>query len=553
MSYRVLLDGVDIMDLLSPSKTLIHPNLTMELNTSGSLDFTMPPHHEAYDAVRPLLSTLEVYEDQELIWFGRPVEIRKNFYAQKQVYCEGALSFFNDSVQRLREYNSINLHTFFRTVIANHNLQIAEDRQFDVGQITVPDRTVYRKLNYEATLDVLRRQCLNAEGGYFFLRRENGRNVIDWLLDVPYDCNQPVEFGLNLMDLITEFDGSSIATCVLPLGETDSVTGLPLTIEKVNNGSDVIESEAVSEYGRITKAVSFNGVRYASTLYKDGIEYLQEKQFSDMSVQCSAAELHLQNPNFDKFRIGQKVRCHSIPHLMDRYFPLIQMTVQLDSAAKQITLGSVKKPTLTEIEKETQDAVEQVTADMLVAENIQRANDAEQLQGFDMDDLLDAVADKINSDPELFEAIQEQYPEQELSYPVTGQDIEGLIPPETLSEIEDKVEEVNDKIEGVNETVKEIDDYIIPLTDEEKAELEEKLKGIAPYLSELENALMEAFGGDGDSGDKQLIDNLEELLGQLDDLKDTADTAKGTKKLCYWVHQINGVEADSGTINFVTN
>ena len=571
MSYRVVLDGKDIMDMITPSKTLVSPGLTAELNASGSLEFTMPPSHEAYNDVRPLISTVEVYEDRELIWFGRPVEIKKDFYTQKQVYCEGALAFFNDSVQRLREYNSIKLHTFFRTVISNHNQQVAADRKFTVGRITIPDKTVYRKLNYDSTIDTLKRQCLNAEGGYFFLRRVNGVNYIDWLEDMPYDCNQPCEFGLNLTELISQFDGSSIATCVLPLGEEDSVTGLPLTVKAINKGSDVIESAAASEYGRITKAVSFNGVRYASTLYKDGIEYLQETQFSNLSIECSASELHLQNENYEQFRIGQKVRCHSIPHLLDCCFPLIKMSVQLDTAAKQITLGSVKKPTLTEIEKETRNNVETISTEILGTDpaNLNTIGTEEvltleerisalenpsiegRLDTISTEELLSAVADRINSDSSVLEQLEATFPEQDFTYPVTSDQLEAVIPEEVMNQIADNVSDANDRIEAFNETAQEINDSIVPLTDEEKADLEQRLNDIAPYLSDLESALTDLLtGADDGTGVNSALDGLN---NDLNTLQDSAESASSSQTIDKWRHEINGVALVSGTINFVTS
>ena len=325
MQYRVIMDGNDILNFQEKPYILLHPSLEIELNTAGSFDFTIPPCHMFYADIHPLTSTIEVYEDEDLLWFGRPVEIKTDYLKNKQVYCEGALSFFNDTVQRPHEYPSIFVHDFFETIITAHNEQVAESRQFTVGNITVENKKVYRTLRYESTFDVLKRQCLNAEGGYFFIRRESGTNYIDWLAEMPYTTNQPVEFGLNLLDITSGFNGSSIVTCVLPLGETDKETGEELTIASVNNGSDVIDSEAVETYGRITKAVQFNGVRYPDTLYEDGLEYLQDHQFDGLLIECSAAELHAQNPNYEKFRVGQTVRCRSIPHLMDRTFPLLKM------------------------------------------------------------------------------------------------------------------------------------------------------------------------------------------------------------------------------------
>lgn len=355
MIYRVKMDGQDIYNPQERQYALIEPNLSMELNTSGSFEFTMHSSHPFYGEIRPLTSIIEIYEDEVLIWYGRPVEISTDFYNRKKVYCEGALAFFNDSVQRVHEYNTISVRTFFSTVIANHNEQVDSFKRFTVGNVTVEDKTVYRKLNYKSTFETLRIQCLNAEGGYFFLRRENGVNYIDWLVEMPYDTNQPVEFGLNMLDASTDFDLTSFATCVLPLGE--EVDGARLTVASINDGNDIIESEAIAEYGRIVKCVEFPGVTHVDTLYEDGLEYLQSVQFDNMTIECTAAELHWQNENYESFRIGQKVHTHSVPHLIDKYFNLIKMGISLDTAEKKITLGTMRRPTLTEITRDTESSL----------------------------------------------------------------------------------------------------------------------------------------------------------------------------------------------------
>ena len=116
--YRVLLDGNDILSYDEPTRFLISPKVTIELNVSGSLEFTMPPEHAYYDKVQLMLSTLEVYEDNDLIWYGRPVEIRDDYWKQRQVYCEGALAFFNDTVQRYKIYDDVPISEFFVDVIS---------------------------------------------------------------------------------------------------------------------------------------------------------------------------------------------------------------------------------------------------------------------------------------------------------------------------------------------------------------------------------------------------------------------------------------------------
>lgn len=352
MIYRVVLDGNDILDYSDINLSLISPVLEIEINNAGSLEFVMPPYHKYYDMIRILTSTVEVYEDDILIWFGRPISEKIDFFKQKKVYCEGALSFFNDSVMRPLEIDGSSLHSFFRTLIDSHNGQVASDRTFIVGNITIDDGTVYRKLNYESTYDAIQNMCLSTNDGYLFIRKENGINYIDWLKDMPYECNQQIEFGINLLNYSSNFDASDFVTCVLPIGKTDSETDQPLTIASINGGSDIIVSEAAQTYGKVTKPLSLSDISDPYELMNEGQKYLENSQFNALIIECSAADLHSMNKTLDLFRVGQSVHCVSNPHLIDRDFPLSKMQINLDSAAKIITLGIIKRRTLTRIYKQ---------------------------------------------------------------------------------------------------------------------------------------------------------------------------------------------------------
>lgn len=551
MIYRVILDGNDILNYQEKPFILINPSLSMELNTAGSFEFTMPPSHAFYDSIKPLASTIEVYEDETLLWFGRPVEVETDFFKQKQIYCEGALSFFSDSVQRPHEYDRISIHTFFRTIIASHNAQVGTDRQFTVGIITIPDKAVYRKLNYEPTFDVLKKQCLNAEGGYLFLRRENGANYIDWYKEMPYDSNQPVEFGLNLLDMHSSFDGSSIATCVIPLGDTVEGTDAPMTVESVNDGSDLIESEAVTQYGYITRAVSFSGVKNPATLYEDGNMYLSSSQFDNLTIECTAAELHWQNDNYGLYRLGQKIHCRSVPHLLDRTFDLQKISLRLDTAEKRIILGTMKKPALSEITKGISESSQEID---------QKIEDAVKVELEDIDGRLNDIKTTVD-------------------------DITDVPDPDDFKrELEDLLDDLESSDDLPAELESDIEDYRQRLED---AETYEDISGIADDLQDT----LDSYGGSGDYGDysrragdistgagassgsvnlseikagiNKLEKDLKELEKRVDSLWDynelmvtwekeveirLAELEKGDN----WIHQINGTTHETGTVNFVT-
>lgn len=353
--YRVVCDGTDILDYSRKDLVLLNPHLDMEINTAGSLEFVMPPYHAFYDAIQILRSTIEVYEDEQLIWFGRPIETSIDFYKQKTVFCEGPLAFFNDTIMFPVEFdgelNRATVHSFWKYIIEQHNKQMSNpNRKFEYGICTMPDKEIYRKLNYENAHDALQQMCLNAEDGYFFFRRVGGVNYFDWYKEMPYACNQPIEFGRNLLDLNSDFNAASMATCVIPLGKT--VDGNPITIDSVNNGSDILVSEAANTYGRIIHVENFSDISDPTELKAEGEKYLTDSQFNSWEIQCTAADLHSQNTSLDSFTVGQQVLCVSNPHLINRSFPISKISIKLDSAAKTVTLGIIKRKSLTRIRKE---------------------------------------------------------------------------------------------------------------------------------------------------------------------------------------------------------
>lgn len=357
MIYRVVVDRYD-MYMDDDDVALISPSVEIELNAAGSFEFTLPPTHPYYDVPQILNSNVEVYEDDEMIWYGRPTEIDIDFYNQKKIYCEGALGFLNDTIIRKKKYTGTGVQTVLRELITEHNRYVDEPRrQFTIGQITVDDESLVKDISYEKTWDSIN-SLVEDYGGYLFVRKENGTNILDWLKELPYEGDQPIVFGVNLMDITQKTISSDFKTCIIPYGRLNNDD---VTIESVNHGLDYIDSDAVAEYGRISEAVDFGDVTSIQSLYNLGVRWLENNQFDMYSVEVDAAELHyLIKTNkcftnmvstgttslsemFPAFKVGQIIHCTSYPHLLDRDFPLTKISLALDTAAKKITIGSQKE------------------------------------------------------------------------------------------------------------------------------------------------------------------------------------------------------------------
>ena len=347
MVYRVLADGIDIFGSDTES-SLLSPSLETELNSAGSLEFTLPPDHPSYDDISLMQTEMEVYEDDDLIFFGRPAEVGIDWNKQKKVVCEGALAYLNDAAIRPHKFEGVLISDVFKYIIAQYNAQVAQNKQFIVGNITIVDRYVYTEFDYDICLSVLISTCIDSTGGYLFLRKEETGIYIDWLAEVPDVSDQPVQFASNMLDLNQDTRAEDICTVVLPVG--GQVDGANITIAPVNQGSDILEdSDAIAKYGRILKIQQWNDIVDPQALKDKATEWLAKQQEDDITIETDAAELHYLDGSVGAYRIGQLVNVISGPHGVDKEYPILKMSMNLDSGTKKITLGTPPRKELTEL------------------------------------------------------------------------------------------------------------------------------------------------------------------------------------------------------------
>jgi phage minor structural protein len=349
MIYTIKCDSKVIYDSRGEELACENVRVTLEVNAAGSLEFTMPPTHPYIDAIRIMKSVLQVYRDGVEIFRGRPTEVNINFFGKKQVYCEGVLAYLNDSVQRQGEYHDITPYNYLNTLLTAHNAQVEENRRIYIGDVTVTDsnNSLYRFTNYNPTLQEIKEDLVDDLGGYLFPRFENGNVYLDYLADYPGTCTQRIVFGLNLMDYTRNFNVTDMATRIIPLGaQIDNPTyealGERVTIKSVNGGLDYIQSDtAVQNFGIISKTVIWDNVTTPSALLSKAREYLSSVQYDTMVIEARAVDLHMVDPEIEAFELGDVVNVKSVPHGLDRNFPVTKMVLDLNSAANNsITLGT---------------------------------------------------------------------------------------------------------------------------------------------------------------------------------------------------------------------
>lgn len=352
--FRIVCDGVDIYDPSSKDLVLISPVLNLEVGTAGSLEFVMPPGHTYYDYLVPMGGNMEVYEDNELIWFGRPRTPKTDFFKQKHFHCEGALAYLNDSVVSKEIIWESSTLEILQKIITQHNQMVVNpNRCFSIGNVGVFYKYgQYREFNHETALEAIKRFVIATDGGYLFVRKQAGESYLDWYDYMPSTCNQPLQFQLNLADLTLTDDYAEICTGVLAVGK--DAEGEEIELSNIVWAGEAIQAK----YGNIVRKVVFDDATNDSELTRKAVEYLGSKQFANVVIECKGVDLHYLNTAYDKFKLGQTIHCVSQPHLIEVDLPLTKMTIHLDTGAKDITVGTEKKPTLTSIVRRRDDETE---------------------------------------------------------------------------------------------------------------------------------------------------------------------------------------------------
>ena len=324
-------------------------------NINGSASFSVYPNHPYYDKVKKLTTDIIFYRDDEPEFYGRVLYDDEDFSGTKKVFVEGELAFLCDSIQRPKVYHNISVKAYVQDLIDIHNSQVEERKQFTVGRVTVKDSndSLYRYSNYEDTRTTFKEKLISRLGGHLVIRHVDGLRILDYLSDEDYYTKntQGIRFGKNLLDFSKNMDASDLVTCVIPLGakldeedqdpSLEAISDQRITIASVNGGVDyVTDDNAVREYGKIYKTVTWDDVSLPENLMKKGEEYLKSAQFEKMVLELKAVDLNLKDDSFQRFEVGNKIQCTSTPNGLDKEFPLTKKKTYITSFKDNtVTLG----------------------------------------------------------------------------------------------------------------------------------------------------------------------------------------------------------------------
>lgn len=381
-----------------PQALVLSPKLTREISKGGSLIFTITRDHTQYDMLQKLSTVVQVRRDGKEIWRGRVLKHEADFYNRRVVYCEGALSYFNDSSITPFNYKGT-LRQFLQHLIDAHNDQVKSKMKcFQLGTVTAALGNLVVQFgdadqygvgeDYGKVWDILDKLVLKVFGGYFYCSFDaaTGLNVLnycDQAAEAKRQTAQKIEYGQNLLNLSETTDATDLYTRIYPIGnkhtvdtskwyyklmwwrdtskdkheerwgimETDAATVaqyLPASGYSYNLQEGWIQNDAaVQKFGIITRIVELD-TDSANDTFAAGVQALQQNYAMKTSYVIRAVDLV--DAGYDTDRLDFSMYSHivSAPHSVDAVMLCTKLVEPLEKPAqKEFTFGMTRR-TLTD-------------------------------------------------------------------------------------------------------------------------------------------------------------------------------------------------------------
>lgn len=343
--YRVYCDGLLLYHSKLENLKIFNPSVELELNKTGSFEFTIHPDHPYFSFVKKMKSIITVFQNDFRMFRGRVLDDEDGWYNEKRIICEGDLAFLLDSILRPFSFSGTPAE-FLAYVLGLHNAQVDEEKHFQAGNVTVEGAISYETEEYITTKETVDKALVERFGGYLLTRFENGITYVDYLKEINLLSPQTIQFGENLLDLKRIRKGADIATVIIPLGaklkdEEGNDTGQRLTIATVNDGVDFVQdADAISQFGVIVKSVIYDDIADATELKMAGQTYLADSVNLYETIELTAADLATVGKDVTSFHLGTQVRAVSKPHGLNHLFHVSKLSIKLlDPVANKLTLG----------------------------------------------------------------------------------------------------------------------------------------------------------------------------------------------------------------------
>ncbi|MCW6664253.1 phage tail protein [Aerococcaceae bacterium NML191219] len=368
--YRIYSDNELIYDPRIEEYAILDGELSLELNTSGTLKFTMPRSNPSYGRVQLMKSIITLYDDERLLFRGRAYAPSVDLFRKESIECEGDLAFFNDTIQIPFQLSTSDVRSFLNQVLTQHNKQVPKAKQFRLGNVTVSNDTqtgdiTRSSTQYLSTWQCLKEKLLDGLGGYLWVRYENNTQYLDYVSDFTILSNQSVIQSINLLDAKKEITSNELATVIVPIGaklknEEGEDTENYLTLEASTGSLSIRDEEAIRKYGVITKVVHHENITTAEGLLRAGRKDLADALGVTSTLTISAADLSKAKMSVSSFLLGSYVDV-KIPNLdVDQKMLIRSLAINLLNPESSTLSIGVSEKSLSFQQIKTSESIEKM-------------------------------------------------------------------------------------------------------------------------------------------------------------------------------------------------
>lgn len=247
MTFEIQMNGTTLCTN-TDMNGIIDPQVQKEVNTAGSLSFTVLPTCTRWSEFKRMRCYLDVLVNGYNIFRGRVMSISDDIYNQRTIECEGALAFLMDSamppidIDRYYDDESAANHQTPAERIDTwlqdyHNYLMGSSyKEFSVGTSQFTKLGVTKnnedewKFSCQPMGDFLADICTKKNYGIIRAKVVNGANLLDWL-DADYAAivDNDFVFGDNIIEVTNSTGEIEPYSMLLPLydGELPYINPFP--------------------------------------------------------------------------------------------------------------------------------------------------------------------------------------------------------------------------------------------------------------------------------------------------------------------------------------
>ncbi|WP_097025427.1 phage tail protein [Clostridium peptidivorans] len=283
------------------------------LSMVDSLSFILYPNNPGYNDTFEIATKVKSIDvrDNSVRFTGRVLSIDEkmdsNGLFYKEVLCEGALSYLNDTKTRNETFLG-SPRDFLIWILNKHNAKVEDAKKINIGNIDIVGSVAYT-CDFKSTLETLI-EVRGKLGGDIRVRETNGLLYLDWLQVFSSDTIDII-LGINMKEMVKGKDITSLGTKIIPLGANN------LTIASVNNGIDYIEDNNASTiYGTLEKVVEYREITDPIELYNTVLADLLNHTQPLLLLEANAVDLsYLTGNKPEQFTLG--VNLHLLNPIMN--------------------------------------------------------------------------------------------------------------------------------------------------------------------------------------------------------------------------------------------